>query len=304
MAPSCANITLEKIRAEIDFGGTLIFSTPDILSFNVSRSRGQLAATFSASIEVPATTVFPVSSDIVIRAGTEGNLQTIFTGRVLSITVNPSFDNALIYVVNLSGSDIFQQLESRTFSRRQRTRGQSTFASITGIQSKAPQKGISVEKRIGAGGVHRITSADTNIREHSKLVKTDRTAWDPFSVAKEPESVTAEDATAATTDVVDIKPRSIALAPGISVQFNIEGTTYEEGDSWGVSDTTIGTISDKQDGTAVYTQNALGENTITFTKASAGSGTFIGKAVAVGIPIHDHSSLSQAGPSHGVFGSE
>jgi len=70
---TCANITLEKIRAEIIFGA-LSFETPDIKSFTVSRSRSQLAATFSASIEVPATTVFPVDQDVEIKAGVEGGL--------------------------------------------------------------------------------------------------------------------------------------------------------------------------------------------------------------------------------------
>lgn len=301
---SCANITIEKIRAEIDFGGQLTFSTPDIQSFTVNRSRGQLPATFSVSIEVPATTIFPVGSDLVIRAGLEGDLKTIFTGQVENITVNPSFESATTYLVNMSGSDIFKRLENQTFSRRQRTRGQTTFAAITNITSKAPQKGISLEKRIGSGGTHRVTSSDTNLRELPKVVKTDRVAWDPYSTAKEPEVVSTTDAATGATDVIDIKPRSISLAPGISVRFNVENTTYEAGDTWAVSDTSIGTIVDRQDGTAIYTQIALGENTITFTKSGATSTTFIGKAVAVGIPIHDHSSLGQGGPAFGVFSSE
>ncbi|KKL18835.1 hypothetical protein LCGC14_2471540, partial [marine sediment metagenome] len=116
---TCAKITLEKIRAELDFGDSLVFSTPDIESFSVQRSRQQLAATFSASIKVPADIVFPVGQDVTIKAGTLGNLKTIFTGKVLSIGVNPIFDDATRYVVSLSGQDRFQELEGQTFSRRQ-----------------------------------------------------------------------------------------------------------------------------------------------------------------------------------------
>ena len=119
---TCANITLEKIRARIIFG-SLIFETPDIQSFSVSRSRTSLPTTFNCSIEVPVTTVFPTDQDIIIEAGTLGNLQRLFTGNVLSITVNPSFDDASAYVVNLSGADRFQEIEGKTISRRQRTRG-------------------------------------------------------------------------------------------------------------------------------------------------------------------------------------
>jgi len=299
---TCANITLEKIRAEIDFGGGLIFTTPDIKSFSVSRSRSQLSATFSASIEVPASTVFPSGADIGIRAGTLDNLKTIFTGKVLNITVNPSFEKATTYIINLAGSDRFQELEGKTFSRRQRTRGPSMFAAITGVTDRPSQKGISYEKRIQSGGAHRIANKDTNLREHSKLVQTDRTTWDPFGMAKDPESTIAESA-AASTDVIDIKPRSVSLAPGVSARFQVENTTFEEGDSWTVSDSDIGTIVTNADGTATYTQLAIGENTINFIKAS-GSVAFVGKATAVGIPIHDHSSLGQGGPAFGVYGSE
>ena len=69
--------------------------------------------------------------------------------------VNPSFDDATSYVVNLNGQDLFHELEGHTFSRRQRTRGLTSFAAITGISARNPQKGVSYEKRIGNGGTHR-----------------------------------------------------------------------------------------------------------------------------------------------------
>ena len=304
---TCANITLEKIRATITFG-TLAFETPDIKSFTVSKSRSSLAATFSASIEVPSTTIFPAGEDIVIEAGVQGDLQRIFTGRVLSVTVNPSFEKASAYVVNLSGADRFQELEGKNISRRQRARALSSFAAITGISNKKPQKGLSVEKRQQSGGSHQIVNSDTNIREHSKLVRTDRVAWDPFNPAKDPESVedrqSGADSGSGLSASIDIKPKSVALSPGISVLYTVQNVTYETGDIWAVSDATIGTIVDRRDGTAVYTQRALGENTITYSKGGSSSAADMGRATAVGIPIHDHSSLGQGGPAFGVYGSE
>lgn len=299
---ACTNITLEKVRAEISFGN-LVFETPDIKSFSVSRSRGQLAATFSASIEVPATTVFPLDQDVVIRAGVEGDLKAIFTGLVKSVTVNPSFERATTYIVNMSGSDRLQELEGKTISRRQRARAASTFAAITGVSSKRPQKGVSTEKRKQSGGGTKFVNPDTNMREHSKIVRTDRTTWDPFKGAKEPESAEGREASAAG-DVIDIKPRAVSLSPGVSVRYNVENATYQSGDSWSVSDSRIGTIRDQGDGSAIYTQLALGENTIQFNRTSSASSLFIGKATAVGIPIHDHSSLGQGGPAFGVYGSD
>jgi hypothetical protein len=299
---TCANITLEKIRAEISFGA-LAFETPDVKSFNVTRSRGQLAATFSASVEVPATTVFPVDQDVVIKAGIEGDLKTIFTGKVLSITVNPSFERATTYVVNMSGSDRLHELEGKTISRRQRARAASTFAAITGISSRRPQRGVSTEKRKQSGGSNRLANPDTNIREHSKIVRTDRVSWDPFDSAVAPSDDQAQQADE-VANVIDIKPRAVSLSPGVSVRFNIENTEYQTGDAWQVSDSQIGTIKDNEDGTATYTQLALGENTIEFLQGEGAETTFTGKATAVGIPIHDHSSLGQGGPAFGVYGSD
>jgi len=302
---TCANITLEKIRAEISFG-LLVFETPDIKSFSVSRSRGQLGATFSASIEVPATTVFPLDQDVVIKAGVVGDLKTIFSGVVKNITVNASFERATTYVVNMSGVDRLQDLQGKTISRRQRARGASTFAAITGISARRPQKGVSYEKRKQSGGSTSFPIADTNTREHSKLVSTDKESWDPFGSATEPGVIDPTAAAAASgQNTIDIKPRAVSLSPGVSVRFNIEGTVYVEGDSWSVSDERIGTIKDNKDGTAIYLQIALGENTIIFTKVGGeNAATFIGKATAVGIPIHDHSTLGQGGPAFGVYGSD
>ncbi len=299
---TCTNITLEKIRAELDFGGALVFSTPDIEAFSVQRSRQQLAATFNASIKIPADTVFPVGQEVTIRAGTLDNLKTIFTGKVLSIQVNPTFDDATKYVVTLNGQDVFYELEGQTFSRRQRTRGQSTFAGITGISSRNPQKGVSYEKRIGNGGTHRIRNETPNIREHSKLVKTDRASWDPFKISKGPKE-NAEQFD--ELDVIDIIPKSIALSPGISARFELQGTTYAEGDSWSVSDDSLATIEDRQDGTSIVTPKASGQFQVVFTKSTGDStNLFVGRASVVGIPIHNHRSLGEGGPAFAVYGSE
>jgi len=299
---TCANITLEKIRAELDFGESLVFSTPDIQSFSVQRSRQTLASTFSASIKVPADIVFPIGQDVTIRAGTLGNLKTIFTGKVLSIQVSPTFDDATSYIVSLSGQDRFHELEGQTFSRRQRTRAQSTFAAITGIASRNPQKGVSYEKRIGNGGTHRLRNETPNIREHSKLVKTDRSSWDPFHTAKDAKE-NAEQFD--ELEVIDIIPKSISLSPGISARFELDNTTYEDGDEWSVSDEDVATIVDKQDGTAIVTPTAAAQFEVIFTKSTGEEANlFVGRATVVGIPIHTHRSLGEGGPAFAVYGSE
>lgn len=298
---SCANITLEKIRAEIQIGDKT-FVTPDIKSFNVTRSRSNLAATFSASIEVPITQKFATGEQTVIRAGTEGNLQTIFTGQVRSVTVNPAFERASSYVINLSGSDKFQELDGKNISRRQRTRSAQSFAAITSI-TKRPQKGISYDVRIGGqSGSASVRSGDAKLTEHSKLVQTDRPAYDPLHNAKKPEAIddSQEQAGGSVSNTIQVRPSSVAIPVGGRVRF-VCNVSYAAGDSWTVSDTRVGTIQDQQNGTAIYTQLGLGENVVRFNDDSAGS---VGTATALGIPVHDHSSLGDGGPAFGVYASE
>ncbi len=298
---SCANITIEKIRAEIQIGDKT-FVTPDIKSFNVTRSRSSLAATFSASIEVPITQKFATGTQIVIRAGTEGNLQTIFTGSVRSVTVNPAFERATSYIITLSGADKFQELEGKNISRRQRTRAAQTFAAITSV-TKRPQRGISYDVKIGGGtGTATYTADDTNLPAHSKVVNTDRPSYDPLHNAKLPGEIDDESGTrqGAVSSSLEITPSSVAIPVGGKVRFIVD-VTYEANDSWTVSDSLVGTIDDRQNGTAIYTQLGLGENVIKFLNESAGT---IGTATALGIPVHDHSSLGNGGPAFGVYASE
>ena len=67
--------TLEKqpIRAEIQIGDKYIVRTRNVMYFNITRSRGQASAQFSASIKVNyddiASSSSLVNSDIVIKAG-------------------------------------------------------------------------------------------------------------------------------------------------------------------------------------------------------------------------------------------
>lgn len=298
---TCANITLEKIRCRVTFG-TLVFETPDVKSFSVSKSRTALSTSFSASIEVPVGTVFPLSQDLYIASGTEGNLLRIFTGSVLSITTNPSFEDASSFVVNMSGQDKLHELEGKNISRRQRTRGGAMFAAITNVISRSPQKGTSLEVRKHSGGSQRIANKDTNIREHSKLVRTDPLTWDPYGSAKDPDKRdTATDSLSAS--VAEVRPKAVQLSPGVSALFQIAGTDYDSGDSWSISDTAIATLTDNQDGTAVVTMRGIGEVIVSYTKGD-GTTDFIGAGNITSVAVHDHSDLGAGGPAFGVYSSE
>lgn len=117
-----------RIRATIDVGGTII-STPDILSFSVTRARGQMCATFQASVRILGSVSFGTGGKIVISA----NGGKIFTGYVKKITISPSRTDSSYVIVNMSGRDVLSVLEGVTFSRRVSATKMARFGVITSI---------------------------------------------------------------------------------------------------------------------------------------------------------------------------
>lgn len=116
-----ATLTKQPIRATISFGRVTV-RTPDVVSFNVSRARGQMCATFTASVKVPATTVEDstsiLDSFVTIQAGPKGNEILIFTGKIYRSTVTPIFTDASKVMVNLSGKDMLCVMEGQKINRR------------------------------------------------------------------------------------------------------------------------------------------------------------------------------------------
>jgi len=117
-----------KIRATIDVGGAII-STPDILSFSVTRARGQMCATFQASVKIPGDVTFGAGGKIVISA----NAGTIFTGYVKKMSISPSKTDSSHVIVNMSGRDVLSVLEGITFSRRVDAMKMARFGVISSI---------------------------------------------------------------------------------------------------------------------------------------------------------------------------
>jgi len=120
-----ATIEREAIRAVITVGEIRI-STPDVVSFSVRRSRGQKAATFSASVKMDATTMSNgalslIAQGITIEAGVKGYEKRIFTGVVQKITVNPIRTDASKVMVSLAGKDNMSVMDGQKINRRVKT---------------------------------------------------------------------------------------------------------------------------------------------------------------------------------------
>lgn len=119
--------TLEKqpIRAEINIGNKYTIRTPNVMSFNVTRARGQASAQFSASVKVDYSDISSssslVNSKIIIKAGEStsfGSLPTVFTGLIYKCVINPIRTDVSKVMLNISGQDVLSILNGQKINRR------------------------------------------------------------------------------------------------------------------------------------------------------------------------------------------
>ena len=120
-----ATIERESIRAKI-YIGDLEISTPYVKSFNVRKSRGQMSATFSATLQMDSDTMMDnatslVSQEVIIEAGVKGRERQIFKGTIRKVTVNPVRTDASKVNVSLSGRDLMGRMEGQKINRRIKT---------------------------------------------------------------------------------------------------------------------------------------------------------------------------------------
>lgn len=121
-------VTMERqaVRATIKFGNITV-KTPDVISFNVRRARGQMCATFTASVKIPSSNLSDNKKDILnagltIAAGFEDpGEKIIFTGKIFKATVNPIRTDASKVMLSLSGKDVLHVMESQKINRRVKT---------------------------------------------------------------------------------------------------------------------------------------------------------------------------------------
>lgn len=197
-----AQIIQEEIRATIiiDRAGTLLeISTPYVKSFNVSRSRGSMVSSFSATVEILGNDVVSDSntaldladqdSVISIYAGTKDNEKLIFTGDLKSVTLNPSWEKPEYFLVNLSGSDILGRLEGKRYSRRIKWTDPGVWAKITSIKTVRNRKTARGFDKKFRRKIARITGyPDMGDAEHSSFIYArDLSRIDPYGKITNPE---------------------------------------------------------------------------------------------------------------------
>lgn len=130
-----AGYTVQKVRAKVTVG-SLVVRTPDVISFNVTRSRGQMSATCSASLKVDHTVSSSQIGNIIsIEAGADGRLLRIFTGIVYRCTINPARTDASKVILNISAKDMLSVMEGQRITRRVKDSGLAPerWAAVTSI---------------------------------------------------------------------------------------------------------------------------------------------------------------------------
>ena len=165
-------IDMVKIRAKITIG-TLIVKTPYILSFNVSKVRGQVS-TFSASLKVSHSDVAGniVGNSIKIEAGEDSPKTVIFQGIVRKATISPVFDDPNYVSINLSGEDILSLLKNKRYTRRCIST-QSVWYSINGVTRKGFRS-----SKFKARKVDNIQIMNTEAKENPAVTTTASVADD------------------------------------------------------------------------------------------------------------------------------
>ena len=136
-------ITQVKVRAKITIGNSLTVETPYILSFNVSKVRGQIS-TFDASLKIPGDDITrSITGDhIKIYAGTSSSYTSnvVFSGIVKNITISPCWDDPQYIFMNVSGEDILSTLRGKKYTRRS-TATTASWISIDGVARKGLRSG-------------------------------------------------------------------------------------------------------------------------------------------------------------------
>lgn len=112
------------------------FSTPEIISISVSRTRGQMVSSASATFH--AKDIF--SSGGGITAGDSVVIKffgdTVFTGFIKRLNVGPSFRCDGEIIVRIQAEDVLFRIDNRNFTRRQKLAGLGPIAFITSIYKR------------------------------------------------------------------------------------------------------------------------------------------------------------------------
>lgn len=180
-----SEITMVKIRAKITIGDSFTVETPYILSFNVNKQRGQVS-TFDASTKVLAGTPSLTGGQIIIEAGTDDNLNKIFSGIVKKATIKPCFDDPQYVIIDLAGADVLSLLAGKKFTRRCKA-SKTAWISIEGVGRKGLKSGKFKYKKEETMVLDDAELDETSVTK--SMSSTNLGPWDSVKQASEDRSI-------------------------------------------------------------------------------------------------------------------
>ncbi len=123
----------QSVRAIITIG-EFEFKTPYVKSFNVTRQRGSIWASATASIEMPKDQPADFAGGgITITVVVDGESKLLFTGYVDKIDVTPSQSRYSSTMVSLTAYDILYRLRNLKVNRRLQLAADKLWCAITGL---------------------------------------------------------------------------------------------------------------------------------------------------------------------------
>ena len=174
MADNCGLNTVPA-SASILIGGRK-FATPEIISISVSRTRGQLVGTASATFHAKdiSSQGIDAGDSVVIKFFGD----TVFTGFIKRLNLGPSFRCDGELIIRLQAEDVLFRIDNRNFTRRQKLAGLGPIAMITSIY-KRTYTGFDDPSQVhdisNTGSPVNYLTPTINMSEHSALMKNGET---------------------------------------------------------------------------------------------------------------------------------
>lgn len=121
----------KKASATIRMGQIKV-STPEVISINVSKTRGQMVGTASVSFRYKGDFAVDTGSDMFIWF----NNSIVFTGIIKRFNISPAITCSGDLIVRASAEDVMSRLVNQQITRRQKLAGLGPFAQIVGLHKR------------------------------------------------------------------------------------------------------------------------------------------------------------------------
>lgn len=168
-----AECRLQRIVASASLHlGSVKIVTPDIINISVNRARGQLVGTASATFHLKEVTSEGLLGGTRVVLKILG--QTVFTGVVKRVVVQPSLRCAGEVIVRIQAEDEMFKLQNRLITRRQKLAGLGVIAFISSVVHRTytgwddPSQ---LHDIANSNSPIDIISTTVNIREHKQLLQ-------------------------------------------------------------------------------------------------------------------------------------